>query len=50
MSFIKVCLFKGPRDYPMVFLREIQAPGLPCGGLNLDDLLILFNIQGHFEV
>jgi hypothetical protein len=46
---VKIRLYRNASDFETKYLRELEAPRLPCGGLNLYDLQLL--LQGvSFEV
>ena len=47
-AYLQVRLFKGPKDYPTTFLKEIHLD--LSGDLNLDSLPTLFDLDTQFEV
>lgn len=49
-STIRVRLYRNPSDYETRYVTEVEAPRLPCGGLDLRDLPDLFQSKGIFEV
>ena len=49
-SSIRIQLYRNPADYETRYIAEVEAPRLPCGGLDLRDLPNLFQLKGNFEV
>jgi hypothetical protein len=47
---VKVRLYRNASDFETKYLREIEVARLPCGGLNMYDLLLLPGLDAAFEV
>ena len=49
-KIVRIWLYNNLSDYETKYIAEIEAPLLPCGGLNLHNLPNLFQKNGDFEV